>query len=203
MSTSFYKYNTRFVIDCGVRDVCINMTKICTKCNQEKPSSQFTVRKGRNHCYTQCSDCRKMKAKLWRKFHKQQCIESGNLWRATEKIINPLGERARMLNSSIRSHSNAKGQIKEIGRQYLIDLYHKQEGKCFYTGLPMKLHSNTLKDFLLMSVDKIESTKGYIPSNVVLCCWGINLLKAEHSVDDLYKYLALFYNAAALNGKIK
>lgn len=186
----------------GFRDVFINMNQTCTQCKKEKLIHEFQYRKNRNNYYTQCIECRKIKSKKWRETHSEQCIKSGKLWRAKAKIENPLGERARMLNSSIRSHSTAKGQLKEIGTKYIVELYHKQDGKCHYTGIPMKLHSNTLKDFLLMSVDKIDNTKGYVKDNIVLCCWGINLLKGEHSIDTLYKHLTLFYNSCIENGKI-
>lgn len=60
---------------------------------------------------------------------------------------------------------------------HIIELFDKQKGKCFYSGRALKLKSTCKRDFDLISVDRIDSAKSYIPSNMVLTIWGINLIK--------------------------
>ena len=52
--------------------------------------------------------------------------------------------------------------------------------KCFYTGVDLTLvtqQPNTI------SLDRLDSTKGYTVDNVVFCCSDINFMKQEFSVD--------------------
>lgn len=85
----------------------------------------------------------------------------------------------------------------------LLEIYNQQQGKCFYTGIAMKLISETAKDLLLTSCDRIDSAKGYVPGNVVLCCWGVNLLKGQHTPEHFYDSLKLLFEGAVTLGKIK
>lgn len=58
-------------------------------------------------------------------------------------------------------------------------LWHSQQGKCFYTGLPLELKSNVS---MCISLDRSDSNIGYFESNVVLCGKQINLMK--HILDS-------------------
>ena len=69
--------------------------------------------------------------------------------------------------------------------EYLHDLYNKQGGKCYYTGWQMsaasigeinKTRTERINPFKI-SVDRLDSTKGYSTDNVVLCCAWVNRAK--------------------------
>lgn len=55
---------------------------------------------------------------------------------------------------------------------------------------------NKVKNPNAPSIDRIDSTKGYIPGNVLICSWRANFLKNDSTVDELQK-LAMFYAALA------
>lgn len=67
----------------------------------------------------------------------------------------------------------------------------------------MKLSSDFKKDPLLMSVDRIDSNKGYVEGNVVLCCLGMNWLKNIHDEPTTMDCLKKFYEGAKTIGKIE
>lgn len=90
----------------------------------------------------------------------------------------------------------------KIGLKYIICLYEKQKGKCFYSGIDMKLSSETKADPFLISVDRIISNKGYVEGNIVLCCLGMNWLKNRHSEEILFHSLSRFYMGAKTLGKV-
>jgi hypothetical protein len=76
--------------------------------------------------------------------------------------------------------SNIKEIEFDVDREYLLNLYNKQDGKCFYSGLKMeialkhdKINNRTL------SIDRIDSKKGYTKDNIVLCCDNINTMKMQ------------------------
>jgi dUTP pyrophosphatase len=79
----------------------------------------------------------------------------------------------------------------------LLNLYNKQNGLCFYTGIPLSLVSTKAwkqkrqADFDILSVDRIDSSKGYENCNIVLCCNAINKMKGTSSVLEIQGLLNL------------
>ena len=69
-----------------------------------------------------------------------------------------------------------------IDMPYLWDLYEKQDGKCNYTGLPITFRANTA------SLDRIDSSKGYIKGNVQWVHKDVNMMK-RHYTEDYFKRL--------------
>ncbi len=58
----------------------------------------------------------------------------------------------------------------------LIKLYYEQDGKCAITGIPM-VHK--MRDHRAISVDRIDSEKGYEVDNIQLVCAAINIAKKD------------------------
>ncbi len=63
--------------------------------------------------------------------------------------------------------------------------WETQQGKCFYTGIPM---TTLPKNHNYFSIDRYDSKKGYLPENIVLCCHVINLMKKDMSEADFLKF---------------
>lgn len=63
-----------------------------------------------------------------------------------------------------------------ITEEYLQELYEKQEGRDFYTGLEI----SELED---LSVDRIDNELGYIEGNLVLTTKEINMFRRDKSID--------------------
>ena len=100
--------------------------------------------------------------------------------------------RASYLLSNIKRRCKDKNLENEITIEFLIYLWEKQKGRCYYTGLEMDLkssrkieHSYIKTNKKVVSVDRIDSSKGYNKNNVVLCCWGINNMKQDYSIEEL------------------
>ena len=57
-------------------------------------------------------------------------------------------------------------------------LYEQQQGLCVLTGLSMDLHSRTgqkgPRNPFVMSIDRIDSSRGYVVGNVRLVVWAAN-----------------------------
>jgi hypothetical protein len=65
-----------------------------------------------------------------------------------------------------------------------------QGGKCHYTGLPLVLEANSQKT---ISLDRIDSSRGYVPSNVVLCCTFVNLAKLDMTVAEFREMVTILH----------
>jgi hypothetical protein len=86
-----------------------------------------------------------------------------------------------------RRHFKSANQRKilfELTIEDVRDLWIKQNGKCAYTNLPMKLslsawdhYHNQEMDPTQVSIDRIDSNSGYIKGNVELVCLSVNYAK--------------------------
>lgn len=51
--------------------------------------------------------------------------------------------------------------------------------KCYYTGLPMTRQIGANQRGSDVTIDRVDSSKGYIPGNVVACSYAANQLKSQ------------------------
>lgn len=73
-----------------------------------------------------------------------------------------------------------------IDYEYLMELWAKQNGRCVITNLPMVHHWNSM---LSISIDRVDSSKGYVKGNVQLVCQAINRLKNNNANEDVEAFL--------------
>lgn len=76
----------------------------------------------------------------------------------------------------VRKRAERKHIPIDIDINYLIDLYHKENGACCLTGLVMELQPlvGCRANPYAISLDRIDSTKGYTKDNVRLVIWYMN-----------------------------
>lgn len=84
--------------------------------------------------------------------------------------------------------SNKKGWENNLDMIYLEELLNKQGNKCYYTN---KNFGND--EFNSPSIDRIDSSKGYIKGNVVICRAGINIMKNDLDLDSFKKEVCNIY----------
>lgn len=107
-----------------------------------------------------------------------------------------------------RLRSNAKKRNKEFNLtwQDLRNKYNDQKGKCFYTSRTLQLTYSTKERKVCppdqLSVDRLDSNKGYVIDNIVLCCYAINNFKGDSMVREFLDYIN-FLVKRPLNVKIK
>ncbi len=86
---------------------------------------------------------------------------------------------------------NLNRTIKEfkISIDFVVELWHKQGGKCAITGMDMIHRPNELCG---ASVDRIDNSRGYLPDNVHLVCRWVNLARGKFTLDEFRKVLGDF-----------
>ncbi|TAJ44172.1 hypothetical protein CUJ86_09095 [Methanofollis fontis] len=94
-----------------------------------------------------------------------------------------LNVRLKTMNQHIQQPSLIKknANVLELGVGDLKEIWEKQRGKCFYSGVEM---STDPRDPRCLSVDRINPDEGYTKNNVALCCSIINSCKREHKARD-------------------
>ena len=95
---------------------------------------------------------------------------------------------------SIRAGARKRGLDFSITPEYLQTLFDKQQGKCIYTGRPliMKLGSDN-ETSNTGSIDRIDSSKGYVEGNVQWVDKDVNNMKmnlTEETFIQLAKEIA-------------
>jgi hypothetical protein len=180
-------------------------TRTCTKCKNEIELSNFRVSNNKwKSINSRCNQCENKRQQEWRDKNRNKHRKYDRELKQLYKTKYPFQTRLHNIRRSAIQHArNLNNLPMKITKAFIEELYNKQDGKCYYTGLKMKIQSELNKDLMIMSLDRIDSSKGYVEDNVVLCCWGINLLKGQHSVSELFKNLCLFYEGAKLNEQLK
>jgi len=105
--------------------------------------------------------------------------------------------------TDIKKRAENKKLEFDLTKEDLIKLYNSNGGKCHYTNLPMSLEKKGMPKYNTMSVDRIDSTKGYTIDNVVLCLFSINMLKAHHDLSDIRTVFRAMYMKEKSNVVVK
>lgn len=80
---------------------------------------------------------------------------------------------------SARTRSKKSGLEFSITVETVNQLWEDCSGNCYYTGLPMVLERSD--NMNSVSLDRLDSSKGYVPGNVVLCRSIVNIMKSDLS----------------------
>ncbi len=80
----------------------------------------------------------------------------------------------------------------DFDTDYLLSLFHNQNGRCHYTGLDMlwdnygkgKGHGSPDS----MTVDRLTPAEGYVRGNIVLCTLKANMAKNDRTEDAFYAF---------------
>eukprot|EP01083_Nonionella_stella_P051733 137369_1 len=160
---------------------------LCGMCNVRKPILDFdrhpTCKIGFD--ISRCKPCRKETSYKWR------CTQNG--------YFATLVHSAKWNQATRYSRKGLNPPKFQLTKEYLQEMYYKQNGKGFYSHIPMKLMP--LSHWQL-SLERLNPEKDYVPGNVVLeayefntpCQWTLekildipSLIRAQKNItfDDL------------------
>lgn len=152
--------------------------RICRHCQKEKDTSEFGLR-GKNSKMFK-SVCHTCEAEIAiNKYRSKTC------WTLEESLVTRLNQA--------KQRANRKRVEFDLTFDDLMEAYKKQGGKCFYSGIEMEKVPKR-ENYHNLSVDRVESDKGYIKDNIVLCCDSINTMKNSMPVSvfiDICKKIVL------------
>lgn len=90
------------------------------------------------------------------------------------------------IKSAIRRNkkTNRKVHILDITYTDLIELYEKQQGRCYWTGIRLDQSYNKINYHPLgISVDRLDNDEGYLKDNLVLTVRLFNLGKNRYDAE--------------------
>ena len=171
----------------------------CTSCGvlktEENTYTNGLLKSGLPKLMSKCKSCYISERVAYQKENKEERNARARSKYVSKRKTPKRAKWALSLASGIRKRCNRPKSServieydKDITSLYLMELFDKQGGKCYYTGMPMNFPNVRLTK---PSVDRIDSTKGYTKDNIVLCCMGINFLKNNESIEDFQKFMSL------------
>lgn len=81
-----------------------------------------------------------------------------------------------------RDKINGRQSDDNVTIDYLVGLYHGQQGLCAHTQMPMTIVRGLVEGavvFDLCTLDRIHNDKGYEVGNLMLACDGINRMRSD------------------------
>ena len=150
---------------------CIEYKVLCLKCNKTTRWIQPNELKNENMCF--------------------MCLKCAQKERGIKERINNGGTKYLSIN---RYHKLERSAFKRnydfsVTLEYLSDLYLKQNKKCAITG-------DFLEKLEDASLDRIDSTLGYIEGNVQWVTVQANLSKHLMTMNELYEFCKKVLNHA-------
>jgi hypothetical protein len=154
----------------------------CRKCRETKElnESNFVKRNTENGWRGSCRVCFNKEARFKQEMTKSE-LATGKKYRLKYKKEKPLETLLKV------AKGNAKRRFKEFSLtiENLQNLWLKQKGLCYYTNKPM-LFEIGFSDSV--SIDRINSSIGYIESNIALCKYKVNVMKNNATIEELLTF---------------
>lgn len=94
----------------------------------------------------------------------------------------------------IKSGAKVRNLEFNITIEQIEDLFLKQNGKCALSGIILNLTKNSNYRLSTASLDRIDSSKGYIIENIQWIHKRINKIKNDLPEDEFLEWIQLIYN---------
>ena len=120
------------------------------------------------------------------------CLQREYQSRAGGRNILPFGEASKneLLASYIKS-ATSRNHEWGLSREKFDELI---DGECVYCGVSKNKERKPNKGvnggFFYTGIDRIDSGKGYVPGNVVSCCWDCNRAKGALSDAEFREWIS-------------
>lgn len=149
------------------------------------------VRSGKHYCSLKCFGKNESVKNLpvdWRTSEENKM----NLKKICNNRLDEFSPFKSVLKSCRMRTKTAKNKKEECDLDliYLKELWEKQNGKCLLTGVDLKLESGYNKNYQA-SLDRIDSSKGYIKGNVRYISVSANWLKNNLNDDHVNEFIQI------------
>ena len=148
----------------------------CLVCGRSLDPSEFDSHQEytiRGHRDWRCKECKRKQNQEARKNYDNKT-----------KLYKTI--QARVLSASERA--KRKGIPCTITKEFILDLWNKQNGLCAISKIPMTYEMDAGRVYTNISIDQIEQGKGYTEDNVQLVCMAVNQLKSDWDMNTV-KYI--------------
>jgi hypothetical protein len=144
------------------------MTRCCKACGVEKPLSDFYVNGQPNGARKKtCKECDKAKLKETRSLRGIGAIPP-------PKVRKRLETNAEWIESNLRGSCKSKGKVLQLSLHEIAAIIQQP---CYYCGGIDTRKMSRGRSGLFNSIDRLDSSGDYSPTNAVSCCSMCNIMK--------------------------
>ena len=156
----------------------------CTVCGEIDPLNFYPTHKGK------CKKCILKERKIkYINGELSDSLSKNKEWRRENFI------HLRVMNAK---HSAKRKKIEfTIDDEFIYQKLTEQNGKCAISGIDLTFN---VDDWHSMSIDRIDSSLGYTPDNVLLVIRFLNIAKGNKSNDALVEEIKLCYAGIMAHG---
>lgn len=151
--------------------------KTCTLCGDTKQLSDFYFRTRGNTHYKHCKACHRN----FNSRHEGKESKFSSLWWKERFSEEELKLFSKLKNLCTKARLRSKEFDPKVDWEYLYDLWVNQNGECAYSGMPLSIEANHPHS---VSLDRVDSSKGYIVGNLQLLSWTVNKMKMDLDEED-------------------
>lgn len=102
------------------------------------------------------------------------------------------------LNTTAKYTANKRGISYNLTEDEIKSKFTEQKYKCFYTGIKFDFLNN---GNYYPSIDRLDSSKGYVFSNIVICIQKLNLMKHTLELEEFIYFCKKVANNKNLKKK--
>lgn len=181
--------------------------RICVKCQVEKDYGEYYLRENGTPMGRCCKMCARLKArtesmteeKRIKRLQKQKIYakenKEANTLRLRDYYKSKWGRAKSMMKTAKRRSSKFDTET-DLTDEFIFDILETQS-TCAVTGIEFDYNSveDTKCNPFAPSIDRIDSSIGYLKSNIRIVIWQYNLMKGEIDDDLLFKICKEVVNA--------
>lgn len=171
---------------------CVNShTRTCTVCSinliRGENISEKRYDKNRNTCI-ECSRLQGRKSN--NKINKLCITDEKYKWKRIFKLLrNRISHMKKKGTMHFDEYKILKAHLREIYPVLPTHCPMMEDIELIYSEVP---HNSSLRDHSI-SIDRIDSKKGYVVENIQILCFKANTIKNNSTIEDAYK-LFVYYN---------
>jgi hypothetical protein len=172
--------------------------KKCSKCGIKKPLHDFYVDSNRpDDRKSSCKECNSIVSK--RSYEESRDVPES----VARRIIKNCKEREKERLARLIKRQEELDYLPQVDltdKQFNIDIdwmlkqRDKQNNKCYYTGLEMIWSTGLIDGCRInpyaVTIERLDSSKGYVKRNCVLANWYSNCAKGSGTIEELVKFSA-------------
>jgi hypothetical protein len=164
--------------------------KVCTKCQKEKPFSEFYKRSS-DSVRSSCKECDNQGHKSWVRNNPEKKREITKRWDDKNKdYIKNYSTERRQKHPEKAMLLAAKNRSQKFGLDFNLeegDIYIPD--KCPVFGFPLVMHSGRNGGrFDSPSLDRVNPDKGYVKGNVQVISFKANAMKNNATQEELIAF---------------
>lgn len=179
------------------------ITLICQQCNssyqKDKREHERQTRKGvTNHfCSRSCAST-----------HRNLTLDLGNRMKKNLLIGNAMRDEYFGFRYYVRK-ARARDKSMNLDLDYIKQLWESQKGRCAFTGIELttwdshRYASGRKNQIRLASLDRIDSSKGYVKGNVQFVSSALNLAKSDLGDQEFRQGLKELFEAYASQASLQ